>query len=244
MACVCLTGVQPMATLSYPAAFMLTDADVRRGMRETLPLLVPVVPFALVLGLAIAESSLPNFVGWLGSSLIFGGAAQLTVITLTAEGAALLAVIAAGLVVQARHLMYSAALAPVFATQPRWFRWLGPYFLIDQEFALSSFRVDDPPASFRRYYLGSALTFWVVWQVTVALGLVVGPVVPEAWSLGFAVPLLFVGLLLGAIDGPPAVAASLASAAVTWLTLGLPNRAGIMLGAGTGVVAGLMANRS
>jgi predicted branched-subunit amino acid permease len=152
-------------------------------------------------------------------------------------------VIAAGLVVQARHLMYSAAMAPVFGLQPRWFRWLGPYFLIDQEFALSSFRVDDPPTSFRRYYMGSAVTFWLVWQVTVALGLVVGPVVPASWSLGFAVPLLFVGLLLGALDGRPAGAAAVASAAVTWLTLGLPNRAGIMLGAAAGVIAGLMANR-
>lgn len=222
---------------------MLSDPDIRRGVRDTIPILVPVVPFALVLGLAIAESSLSNLVGWLGSSLIFGGAAQLTVVTLTTEGAGLLAVVAAGLVVQVRHVMYSAALAPTFGPQPRWFRWLGPYFLIDQEFALSSFRVDDPPASFRRYFLASGLTFWVVWQVSVALGLVVGPVVPESWSLGFAVPLLFVGLLVGAVDGRPALAAAVTAGAVTWLTLGLPNRAGIIVGAGAGVVAGLVASR-
>ncbi|HJR92126.1 MAG TPA: AzlC family ABC transporter permease [Acidimicrobiia bacterium] len=222
---------------------MLTDVDLRRGVKDTLPILVPVVPFALVLGLSIAESAMPNWVGWLGASAIFGGAAQLTVVTLTAEGAALLAVVAAGLVVQARHLMYSAALAPVFGQQPRWFRWLGPYFLIDQLFALTSFRVDDSPVSFRRYYLGSAVTFWLVWQVTVAAGLFVGPVVPESWSLGFAVPLLFVGLMIGALDSRPAVAAAVASTVVTWLTLGLPNRAGIMLGAAAGVVAGLVANR-
>lgn len=212
-------------------------------MRDTVPVLIPVVPFALVLGLAIADSPLSNLVGWLGASFIFGGAAQLTVVTLTTEGAGLLAVIAAGLVVQARHVMYSAAFAPVFGPQPRWFRWLGPYFLIDQQFALASLQVDEPPESFRSYYLGVGLSFWSVWQITVALGLVVGPVVPEAWSLGFAVPLLFVGLLVAALDSAPAVAAAVAAGAVTWLTLGIPNRLGIILGALTGVAAGLVANR-
>jgi predicted branched-subunit amino acid permease len=223
---------------------MLSDPDLRRGARDTIPILIPVIPFALVLGLAISESPVSHLVGWLGSSLIFGGAAQLTVVTLGAEGAALLAIVGAGLVVQARHVMYSLALAPVFASQPRWFRWLGPYLLVDQEFALTSFRVDDPPVSFRRYYLGSGLAFWLVWQVSVALGLVVGPVVPESWALGFAVPLLFVGLLTGTLDSRPTMAAAVAAAVVTWVTLGIPNRAGIILGAAAGVAAGLMASRS
>ncbi|HEX2153915.1 MAG TPA: AzlC family ABC transporter permease [Acidimicrobiia bacterium] len=222
---------------------MLSNPDVRRGLEDTFPVLVPVVPFALVLGLAIAESPLSNLVGWLGSSLIFGGAAQLTVVTLSGEGAALLAVIAAGLIVQARHLMYSAAFAPVFGKQPRWFRWLGPYFLIDQQFALTSFRMGDPPDSFRTYYLTVGLTFWVTWQATVALGLVVGPVLPESWSLGFAVPLMFVGLLVLAVNSSPSAAAAVAAGAVTWMTLGVPNRLGIVLGAIAGVVAGLVAGR-
>lgn len=222
---------------------MSTRADFRRGAVETLPLLVPAVPFALVLGLAIAEAPISNLVGWLGSSVIFGGAAQLTVVTLGAEGAGLVAIIAAGLVVQARHLMYSAAFAPVFGPQPAWFRRLGPYFLIDQMFALTSLKVDEPPDSFRAYYLGGGLTFWTVWQATVALGLAVGPIVPEAWSLDFAVPLLFVGLLLGSLDSRPALVAAVAAGVLTYLTLGLPNRLGIIVGALAGVGAGYIAGR-
>lgn len=222
---------------------MIAHPDTRRGIRDTIPVLVPVVPFALVLGLAIAESSLSNLVGWLGSSVIFGGSAQLTVVTLTAEGAGLLAVIGAGLVVQTRHLMYSAAFAPVFGDQPRWFRWLGPYFLIDQQFALTSLRTGDPPESFRRYYLAVGVTFWTVWQASVALGLVLGPVVPESLSLGFAVPLLFVGLLIAAVDDRPKVVAAVTAGLVTWLTLSIPNRLGIILGALAGVLAGVAAGR-
>lgn len=222
---------------------MSVHPDVRRGLRDVIPVLVPVVPFALVLGLAIAESPFSNFVGWLGSSVIFGGSAQLTVVTLSAEGAGLAAIIAAGLVVQTRHFMYSAAFAPVFSVQPKWFRWLGPYFLIDQQFALTSLRIDDPPESFRRYYLTVGLSFWLVWQATVALGLVVGPVVPSEWSLDFAVPLLFVGLLTAAIDSRPALVSAAVAGAVTWATIGVPNRLGIIVGAVAGVAAGVGASR-
>ncbi len=212
-------------------------------MVDALPLLTPVIPFAMVLGLAISESSISDLVGWSGSSLIFGGAAQLTVVTLSGAGVGLLAVIAAGWVVQARHLMYSAALAPAFGLQPRWFRYLGPYFLVDQVFALVVMRTDSDPDVFRRYYLSAALTFWSVWQVSVALGLVVGPVVPESWALGFAVPLLFLGLLIGAVDGPPAAAAAVVAAGVTLATMGIPNRGGLLVGALSGVVAGYMTQR-
>jgi len=222
---------------------MPAHPDVRRAIKDTVPVLIPVIPFALVLGLAISESSLSNLVGWMGASVIFGGSAQLTVVSLTAEGAGLVAVIAAGLVVQARHLMYSAALAPVMAKQPTWFRWLGPYFLIDQMFAMASFRLDDSPDAFRRYYMACALAFWSVWQVTVALGLVLGPIVPEQWSLGFAVPLLFVGLLVAGLDSAPSVTAAVVAGFVTWLTLGLPNRLGIIVGALAGVAAGIVAAR-
>lgn len=222
---------------------MSVHPDIRRGIRDVIPVLVPVVPFALVLGLAIAEAPFSNLVGWLGSSLIFGGSAQLTIVTLSAEGAGLAAIIAAGLVVQTRHFMYSAAFAPVFSDQPKWFRWLGPYLLIDQAFALTSLRIDDSPASFRRYYLTVGLSFWVVWQATVALGLIVGPVVPEEWSLDFAVPLLFVGLLIAAIDSRPSLVAAVVAGAITWVTLGIPNRLGIIVGALAGVAGGVIASR-
>lgn len=216
---------------------------VRQALLDIAPLLVPVVPFALVLGLTIAESPMSNFVGWLGAPIIFGGAAQLAVITLLGANAALLAVVAAGVVINARHFMYSAALAPTFGLQPRWFRWLGPYFLVDQVFALMIVRIHDDPLRFRQYYLVAGAGFWAVWQVTVALGLVVGPAVPEAWSLEFAVPLMFLGLLISAIKDRPGVIAAAVGAAVTYATLGLANRVGLILGGLAGVAAGTVAAR-
>ncbi len=214
----------------------------RQGVIDALPLFVPAMPFGLVIGLAITESGMNPFVGWSGSWLIFGGAAQLTLVTLLGTGVAVAAAVGTALVVNARHLMYSAALAPTFQSQPRWFRWLGPYLLIDQLFALTTVRPpDEDPDGFRTYYLAAGATFWVLWLVVVALGLLLGPVVPEEWNLEFAIPILFIGLLVLGIDHWPEMVAALVGAGVTYLAAGLPNRTGLLVGAFVGMIAGFVA---
>ena len=218
-------------------------AMFKRGILDALPLYVPAIPFALVLGLAVVESGINPFVGWSSSWIIFGGAAQLTVISLLGSGAAALAAVSAALVVNARHIMYSAALAPAFQKQPRWMRWLGPYVLIDQSFALAVLRTEDDPKAFREYYLGAGATFWVLWQLTTAVGLAIGPVIPEEWNLGFAVPILFIGLIVVGIDKSSKVVAALVGAGVTVLSAGLPSRSGLLVGAAVGILAGTLAER-
>jgi 4-azaleucine resistance transporter AzlC len=219
-------------------------AVMRRGFIDAVPLFIPAIPFALVLGLAITESGIGNLVGWSSSPIIFGGSAQLTLVTLLGSGTAVVAATTAALVVNARHLMYSAALAPAFQGQPRWFRWFGPYLLIDQLFAMSTLRLDDDPRDFRTYYLVAGLTFWVIWLVTTALGLLIGPVVPEGWHLEFAVPILFVGLLILGIDNWPKVVAAAVGAGVTLVSAGIPNRGGLLVGSLAGILAGTLAARA
>jgi predicted branched-subunit amino acid permease len=139
--------------------------------------------------------------------------------------------------------MYSMALAPTFQSQPRWFRWLGPYVLIDQVFALTTMRPEEDPDRFRSYYLAAGATFWVLWLAVVALGLLIGPIVPEEWNLEFAIPILFIGLLVVGTETWPEVVAALGGAAVTWLVAGLPNRTGLLVGSVAGVAAGTAAER-
>jgi predicted branched-subunit amino acid permease len=101
----------------------------------------------------------------------------------------------------------------------------------------------EEPASFRTYYLTAGATFWLLWQPVVALGLLIGPVVPEEWNLEFAIPILFIGLLVVGMDRRPEVVAALAGAAVTYLAAGLPNRTGLLVGALVGMIAGTLAGR-
>ena len=180
---------------------------------------------------------MPVLIAWLSSPLVFAGAAQLAVVTL-AGTASIWAVVVAGLVINTRHVMYSAALAPVFQRQPRWLRWFGAFLLIDQVFALAVLRSDVPPAAFRRYYLTVGLFFFVNWQWATALGMLVGPIVPESWRLEYAPPIMFVGLVLIGIHRLPQAVAALVGGFVGLVTAGLQDRLGILVGAAAGVAAG------
>jgi 4-azaleucine resistance transporter AzlC len=197
----------------------------------------------LVVGLAITESGIGNLVGWSGAPIIFAGAAHLTLVTLLGTGTAVLAAITTALVINARHLMYSAAMAPAFQKQPRWFRWVGPYALIDQLFAISILHKEDEPASFRTYYIAAAITFIVFWSSMVALGLLIGPVVPESWRLEFAVPVMFTGIVVMGIDRYPKAAAAVTGAISSYLFAGWPNRSGLLVAALLGITVGVLLDR-
>ena len=212
----------------------------RRAIADATPLFLPAIPFGFVLGLAMTESSMPTAVAWLTSPLLFAGAAQLAVVTL-AGTASLWAVIVAGLIINTRHVMYSAALAPAFQQQPRWVRWLGSFVLIDQIFALAVMHADRPPAEFRRYYLTAGFFFYLNWQWATALGMLVGPVVPSSWQLEYAPPIMFVGLVLIGIRRVPQAVAALVGGMVGLVAAGLPDRLGILVGALAGVAAGTLA---
>lgn len=216
---------------------------LRAAIGDALPVFAPAIPFALVLGVAIMSSGIDPLLAWSSSFIIYGGASQLTLITLLGEGAAGAAAITAALIVNARHLMYSAAMAPTFQQQPAWFRWIGSYFLIDQVFALGMLRINDDPRKFRIYYLAVGVTFWLLWVITTAFALWLGPMVPLDWGIGFAVPILFLGLLVMGIDRWPKAAAALAAALVTLLAADLPHRSGLLVGAVAGVVTGIILER-
>jgi predicted branched-subunit amino acid permease len=232
---------QPSVTSAAEPAGRRFRLD-RTALSDILPLVIPAIPFGFVLGLAMTESEMPLWAAWLTSPLLFAGAAQLTMVTI-AGSASLWAIISAVLVINSRHVMYSAALAPPFRHQPRWLRWLAPFVLIDQVFALAVLRNDDPPASFRRYYLTIGIFFFAVWNLVVPLGMVVGPIIPASWQLDFAPVVMFAGLTMFAIKRVPAGIAALVGGLVSLAAAGLSDRLGILVGAVIGVVAGAIADQ-
>jgi 4-azaleucine resistance transporter AzlC len=213
------------------------------GARHFAPLLLGAFPFGVLLGVTVAESSVPNWAGFLSGPLVFGGAAQLVAITLLGEGAGPASALVAALVVNARHFMYSAGLVVKFREQPRWFRWVGPYFLVDQMFALTSVR-NDEPQRWRSYYLGIGVLAAITWMVAIGSGIVAGAFVPTDIGLEFGIPLLFIGLAVPALVRRPAIVAAVVGVGVAVLASGVPNRGAILIGGLAGMLAGAAAERA
>lgn len=219
---------------------------IRRAASDTIPLLIGALPFGVLMGLTIVEAeSVNNFIGWLSSALIFAGAAQIAMTSLLGSGGSVLLAIAVGLVINARHMMYSAALTPRFRTQPRWFRILAPYWLIDQVFAVIDTQIENDMSDrdFRVYWLTIALTFYVMWHLFVTAGMFLGPVIPESWPVEFGVPAMFIGIVVPALKTRPAAVAAVVGALVGATASTLPLGLGLLVGGLVGIVAGTVADR-
>lgn len=223
----------------------LRSTALRDGFWSAAPLLVGVVPFGLITGVAAAGSVIGAGLAWSTSFIIFAGAAQLATLDLFDAGAVSVVIIATGLIINSRHLMYSAALAPAFREFPASWRSLLPYILTDQAYAITITPYnDEPDPVYRRwFFLGGAASFWLTWQITTAVGAVFGAVIPGAWGFTFAIPLMFLALLIPTLRNRPALVAAIVGGGVAVLAASAPYRSGLIIGAVAGVVAGVAADR-
>ncbi|MFT7475011.1 MAG: putative branched-subunit amino acid permease [Verrucomicrobiales bacterium] len=210
------------------------------GIRRVAPIAVPGVPVGFVLGFLVKDLGLPTVAGWSTGWLIFAGSAQLAALNLLADGASAAVILTTVFLINSRHAMYSAALRERFAELPLWFRIVGSYFLLDQQFAVADTAPElrDPTPRYRIWhFLGAGVFLWLVWQVSMAAGVFAGDVVREEWALNFAVPLLFLGLLVMSIRDRPGLLAAVVSGVVVIAGRNLPQGSGLLLAIVLGIAA-------
>lgn len=218
---------------------------MRAGAADMAPILIGVVPFGLVAGTTpvAAGMDVTDALGF--SLLVFAGASQLAAIdVLSRDGSALLAAIVAW-TVNLRMMLYSASLAPYLTTEPLRRRLLASYLLVDQNYAYAVTKWRDPaddPSRRIGYFVGGGLVVWSGWQLSTLAGALVGSAVPEDLPLDFAVPLVFLVLLVPAINSRPAAVAAVVGGFATVLAAGAGSGSlSIVLGAIAGIAAGTAA---
>jgi predicted branched-subunit amino acid permease len=204
-------------------------------------MLVGVVPFGLVAGATPITHGPGGAVSVGFSVIVFAGAAQLAALdVLDSGGSAFIAAVAAW-TINLRLLLYSASLAPHLAREKLRTRLWIAYLLTDQAYAvcISRWGRDDDPHRRVPYFLGAALLLWTSWQISTIVGVLIGATVPDDVPLEFAVPLVFLVLLVPAISSrPAAVAAAVGGiAAVVGGEAGAGNLS-LMVGAISGIAAG------
>jgi predicted branched-subunit amino acid permease len=214
-------------------------SDLRAGIRAMAPMMLAFVPFALVVGAAVASSANP-WAAWLATWTIYGGAAHLAVLGVLAQGSGWVAAAVVGLLVNARLAAYATAMAPQWRSAPRGQRALAALMLTDVPWALARDRQQGQP----QFYLGAAGTLFLGWPALVTVGVVAGH-----WVLAFPVTTLLPALALGAIVMPqlrqrPAAVAAATAAVVAVLTAHLSAGVSFGTAAASGAVAALVAERA
>ena len=232
-----------------------TRAELLAGARAVAPMLVGVIPFGLVAGATPATTGLGGGTSIGLSTIVFAGASQLAAAKALADGSTALVAVLAACTINLRLLLYSASLAPHLAEVPLRRRLLMGYLLTDQAYAVSITRwsreADEAAAGGPLapgldhkvpYYLGAGLALWLNWQVCTIVGVLIGSAVPDSLPLDFAVPLVFLVLLVPTISSRPAASAAMVGGLVALLAqqAGQAHLA-VLFGALGGIAAGAIA---
>lgn len=201
------------------------------GLRGGAPLLVGVIPFGLIYGVLAVRAGLPATMAQGMSALVFAGSAQFITTQLLTEGAPLLVIILTAAIVNLRHLLYSASMAPYLQHLPRGWQALLAYLLTDEAYIVAITRY-LAPATTRHYahwyFLGVGGALWICWQLSTAAGVFLGAQIPAAWSLDFTLPLTFIALIIPALKDRAAVVSALVAGGVALAALTMPLKLGLM----------------
>ena len=181
------------------------EVEFRRGLVASVPVMIGFVPFALVLGAQCAEKGFGVFEVPLMTGMNFGGGSEFAALELWTSPPQLLLIVAIVFLVNSRHILMSAMLAPHIRHLPRLKALAALFFMCDESWAMGLADVRRRmSAGFRpsfnlAYYLGVSTGLYLAWVVFTTTGVLVGPVMGDIRVYGFdmAFPAVFLVLLRG-----------------------------------------------
>ena len=189
--------------------------EFRAGFVATMPLWLGAAPFGAIYAVSAQAAGL-NWAQTLAMSLfVFAGASQFTAVGLFAAGAAPFAVVLTTLIINARHALLAASLAPFVREARPGTKTLLALQLTDESYAIAMRRWLDGGGSLA-YQFGANLSMYVVWQCSTVAGILLGNLIPNpaAYGLDLVFPLTFIGLLVPLLRERVSVTVALLAAAL------------------------------
>jgi len=167
-----------------------------QGCRTAFPIAIGYLPIGITFGLLARAAGVPDQITILMSLLIFAGASQFVGVNMFALGAGYGEIIITTLVLNLRHLLMSASLAPRIAPgSSRGWLSLIAFGITDETFTVASTREETNLTP--RFLLGLNLTACVAWNLATWIGLFMAAGLPAAVksSMGIALYVMFIALL-------------------------------------------------
>ncbi len=216
-----------------PSAELLS-ASRRQLLLESAGIAISSGGFGLVYGLAARNAGFSPVEAIAMSVLVFAGASQFAAVGLVTGGLAWPGIVLLTALLNARHLLYSAALAPWFRNRSKTRRASMAYVLTDESFALSIAHfqrlghLDEPG-----YWIGAITSTYIPWNVMTAVGALLGGQIADPSRLGLDVvfPAAMAGLAVGLVTARRELVAAIVGA-------GVAVPLGLVIGPAAGIVAG------
>ncbi len=213
------------------------------GAKAELPILVGTIPFGMIYGALAVASGLPSGIALGMSSIVFAGSAQFVITQLIAQATPWFIIILTAAVVNVRHMLYSASLAPHVQHLPARWKALIAYLLTDEAYAVAIMRYNQPDRGGQNghwFYFGAGFLLWSSWQLATAIGVFLGALIPSSWSLDFALPLTFIALVVPNLRDRAVTAAAVVAGVVAVIAFLMPLKLSLITAVFAGIIAGLL----
>ena len=211
-----------------------------KGAAAAMPLSIAVIPWGILAGSYAIEAGLDMIQSQAMSAIVFAGAAQLVAVGMIKSGVGLASILLTTLLITSRHFLYGMAMRHQMSPLPlRWRLTLG-FLLTDELFAICS---ETKQHKFDRWFaLGGGLSFYIVWNIASAVGIVAGQQIPNLDKLGldFAIAATFIALVVPAIKTPSILVSVLVSLIIAVMCELFHVPGGLLIAALSGMSAGML----
>lgn len=166
------------------------------ALQQTTPVILGYLPVGLAYGILAQKTGISGLNTVLMSLLVFAGSAQLIAVGLFAAGAGPATLILTTFMVNLRHLLMSAALAPYLRAWSRLQQAAFSFQLTDETFALHSSRFARGK-NLKQETLAINVIAQSAWLTGTCLGIFAGGLISDVRPIGldFALPAMFIVLL-------------------------------------------------
>ncbi len=169
-----------------------------RAVRDTIPIMFGVVPFGITCGIMGLTAGLSSLETVFMSVLVFAGASQFIAIDMLGAGImGWWVIVLTTLLVNLRHLLMGASLAPHVNKLPLTMQGALAFGLVDESYALTANQIHREGYS-AYYQTGVQISLYIIWAFSTLAGTVLGEKIsnPLEWGLDFAMPATFLVLLM------------------------------------------------
>lgn len=233
--------------LEQNAAILNKENSFLRGVKDCLPTILGYLSIGFAAGVVERTAGFSLMEIALMSLLLYAGSAQFIAAGMWVAGAPVTSIIIMIFIVNLRYLLLSAALSPYFRHLSTWKNTITGFLLTDETFGVAANELSNKKRADFRWMLGLNVTAYLNWAVANLLGGYLGQWVtqPEAFGLDFALPAMFIGLLILQLLGRSNMgvdlwvvsgAVILTAAASPFLSSGLDVIAATIMAAALGMV--------
>ena len=214
---------------------------ILRGASAIMPLCIGDFPFSFIVGALSVSAGMSVWQSTAWSAIVIAGSAQMLALNMLKTGATLGVIIFTTLIINLRHVLYSASISGTVREASFFKKCFMSYALTDEVYATTVKEMEGNKKEKYLFYGSAMITFWAIWVLADFLGALVGASFPhiEKYGLDFAMVAAFIAIVVPQIKSQACTVAAVVAAASGVLLVVLPYSLGIVVASVLGVLAGL-----